>query len=511
MATIKTTQKFYDYVLSIEQNLQSLIDILHQNRITISFNALSAETNPLPIHTFRGQSIGILPKISIPGYDLDGWYSSYTKDPNSGIQTWVNLVHDNDRITFTKNTTLYAKWKNRRVQITLDAGNGSCNYDMIYVPYLSFYGNWIDTPTGTVLSERRDLPTCVAPASVFLNWKNSSGTVISKDDQMILSDDFTLYANYDVQKYTLTYNLNGGSIYAGRENEFVASEHITYNTINHPLKQYGNNPPIYKTGFIFRGWAMSKNDINILNTITIFYNTKVFACWEPIQYTLKYGNASNAISVELKYNEVYDLIPFSETNISYSNFKCWKYVADNKTNYLFDEQLVCNLTKTNNATVILTPYNVDPPINSAIRVFLIPARKIIIDDINKLQRGMDNLMHLSIDNENQSSADVIYNVDLNEIGQAKERPIPELSAFFNSGDVFTLAGQFELGVEITNQEGEITTEILPEAMFESTLPFGTVLENKYPYIIYDDIQIKINILNSTGTVDLRIVVLPEFN
>ena len=205
------------------------------------------------------------------------------------------------------------------------------------------------------------------------------------------------------------------------------------------------------------------------------------------------------------------MIPFSETNISYSNFKCWKYVADNRTNYLFDEQLVCNLTKTNNATVILTPYNADPPINSAIRVFLIPARKVIIDDINRLQRDMDNPMYISSDNENPSSVDVIYDVNPNEIGQSEERPVPELSAFFNPGDAFTLDGQFELSVEITNQEGEITTELLPEAMFEPTLPFGTVLENKYPYIIYDDIQIKINILNSIGVVDLRVVVLPEFH
>lgn len=124
-----------------------------------------------------------LPTPTKSGYTFLGWYydSSFTQKATAGDE-------------LTADVTLYAKWELTTYTITYNTNGGSS------VPQTS---NATQLPT--------PLPTTTKASHVFAGWYYDNlftQKAVAGDE---LTTNVTLYAKWELNTYTITYNSNGGS------------------------------------------------------------------------------------------------------------------------------------------------------------------------------------------------------------------------------------------------------------------------------------------------------------
>ena len=162
-----------------------------------------------------------LPVLTETGYTFGGWYTAKEcKDSQKAVAG----------SKLTANTTLFAKWTVNSYNVTLDPGIGKIAKNSIKVTYGQPYG---------------ELPTPSAEYGKFLGWftakdggyQVNAHTVVSSDK------DHTLYAHYDLTKYTVFFDNNGhGEAQSKVEGYFI------------PAKL----PVLSERGYTFGGWYTSK-------------------------------------------------------------------------------------------------------------------------------------------------------------------------------------------------------------------------------------------------------------
>jgi len=124
-------------------------------------------------------------------------------------------------------------------------------------PYtVSFNANGGTTPTAsktvTYGSTYGTLPTPTRTGYTFTGWYTaaSGGTKITSSSTVSITSNQTLYAQWTVNTYTITYNLDGGALRSGKTNP------TTY-TVNDSFIL--NNPE--KRGYTFKGWRIDSYDV----------------------------------------------------------------------------------------------------------------------------------------------------------------------------------------------------------------------------------------------------------
>ena len=146
----------------------------------------------------------------------DGTYYVFVKDDAGNIVS--------DSITFYK--------------LTLSMTNGSVNPSSI----LAKSGDTITLPT----------PTTTAGYIILGSWYNSNAyttSVGAYGDNYTVSSTTTIYSKADIVSYSITYNLNGGSVGTANPTSYNADSNTI--TLNNPTK----------TGYMFGGWVGS-NDLS---------------------------------------------------------------------------------------------------------------------------------------------------------------------------------------------------------------------------------------------------------
>ncbi|MFR9582593.1 MAG: InlB B-repeat-containing protein [Rikenellaceae bacterium] len=177
------------------------------------------------------------------GYTFDGWYS------NSSLTTvWIFST------AITSNTTLYAKWIADKCTITFDCNGGlemeSQEWD---------YDSNITEPSK---------PT--KTGYTFVGWYSNQSLTTSWDFSVdVVKGDMTLYAKWDINSYTVTFNSNGGSD--------VSSQSIVYNT----SAEEPASPT--KVNYSFDGWY-SDSSLTILYDFDdkVVDNITLYALWLEI-------------------------------------------------------------------------------------------------------------------------------------------------------------------------------------------------------------------------------------
>lgn len=127
----------------------------------------------------------------------------------------------------------------------------------------------------------------------------------------------TLYAVWEIIKYTITYNANGGSDAPGNQ---------TKNYGDNNFKLQPGEPT--RTGYSFKGWATSSTGA-VAYQPNEFYtgnaNLDLFAVWEIIKYTITYNanGGSGAPENQIKnYGDTINLSSTIPTRTGY-NFQGW--------------------------------------------------------------------------------------------------------------------------------------------------------------------------------------------
>ncbi|MDY4996301.1 MAG: InlB B-repeat-containing protein [Bacilli bacterium] len=236
------------------------------------------------------QTYGTLTTLCIPsrtGYSFNGWNSSKS---GSG----KNIT--NDTIVSSKNNqTIYAQWKANTYTVKYN-GNGNTS------------GNTANSSHTYDVSKRLTANGFYRTGYTFNGWNTSSngyGTNYYNQQSVINltaknGATFNLYAKWQINTYTLTYNNNGGS--------GCSSKTLNYNDY------YDLSCTPYRSGYSFDGWYTSPSGgYRVYSSYRITQNTTVYAQWTAIPtvtYYYLYFNSNGGSYCQtktLEYNDYYDL------------------------------------------------------------------------------------------------------------------------------------------------------------------------------------------------------------
>ena len=226
------------------------------NTYTVTFNTNGGST-------VAEQKINYNEKVKEPeaptqtGYTFGGWYS----DAN------FNTPWNFDTNTVSGNMTLYAKWNINQYTVNFNT-NGGSEVDSLSVDY----GDTVIKPADPT----RDGYT-------FDGWYSNAELTTPWDfDTNTVSGNMTLYAKWNINQYTVTFNTNGG------------------NDVDSLSVDYGEKveKPADPTreGYTFAGWYSDESLATAWNfeTDTVSKDTTLYAKWTEIPtYTVTVAASSH--------------------------------------------------------------------------------------------------------------------------------------------------------------------------------------------------------------------------
>ena len=176
------------------------------NRYTITFDNAGGQNSTTTKEVSYGQTYGTLPRPTKAGYTFDGWYNGSTK------------VTESDIVNITSNTTLTARWLGSEYIVTFDPDGGNVNPTTKKVINGGTYGT---------------LPTPTKTGNIFKGWYKDT-TKIEETTTVDISTNITLKASWEVIKYTLTVNPNGGTWNGNTTSQNFGQGYGTTKTISNP-------------------------------------------------------------------------------------------------------------------------------------------------------------------------------------------------------------------------------------------------------------------------------------
>lgn len=242
---------------------------------TVTWNPNGGSVSPTSTTKTHGSTLGTLPTPTRAAdvqytYTFKGWFTAATDGTQVSAST-----------TVTKNVTYYAQWTATPRSYTA-----------------TFNGNGGGTPspstiTKTYGSELGTLPTCSRTGYTFLGWytASSGGTKISSTTK--ITGTVTYYAQWSINSYTLTYNVNGGNAVS------PASKTVQYGSA------YGTLPTPTKSSdaeytYAFAGWYTAANGGTQVtaNTTMGAGNTTIYAHWTATRrsYTIDYQTTYGSLN-----------------------------------------------------------------------------------------------------------------------------------------------------------------------------------------------------------------------
>ena len=193
------------------------------------------------------------------GYEFVGWF----KDSSLSLSSYYELGETMPN----ENLTLYAKWKADQYKIVYYLDGGTNNY--------------INPRYYTIETETINLKDPTKVEAVFGGWYTEP-EFINKVDQIEKGSigDITLYAKFTMNKYTLTFETNGGTSI-----EQVTADYGTLISIENPTKE----------GYIFDGWYKDESfTTQYVITTMPHENITLYAKW--VEYMKPYeANGSKYI------------------------------------------------------------------------------------------------------------------------------------------------------------------------------------------------------------------------
>lgn len=184
------------------------------------------------------------------GYTFKGWAAN----PDG-----TGILANGSTMASAGNITVYAVWEVNSYKITLKPQGGTCEKESITVKYDDKFG---------------ELPECTKKGYSFTGWFTLArgGVEITKDTVNQTDNDRSLYAQYVANKYTYTFDGNGGKVSKD-------SGEYTYNT------RYAELPVAEREGYLFLGYSDTKEGTLLIDedSIVLFdSNITLYAIWEQI-------------------------------------------------------------------------------------------------------------------------------------------------------------------------------------------------------------------------------------
>jgi len=276
---------------------------------TVIFNTGGGTGGPGSQRVQSGSSVEMLPRPTRTGitgtYRFDGWFTA---------QTGGDLISDVRR-TITSNTTFWARWTPIYDIVTFNFNQGPSG------------------PTPTTQPVRRDTP--IGPYNIptrtghtFTEWRTRAGVLIEANRPNI-TGSITVYAQWAINYYDITFNPNGG---VGGP----APRNLRFRTtIGVPPRE--TNPT--RPGHVFTGWFLTQTGGYQLsnNTIVTSDHTTWWAGWAPdaLIVTFDVNGGSPALPVRhVLYDARIGPLP---TNITRNGYELIGWSTQRNGSELIDE------------------------------------------------------------------------------------------------------------------------------------------------------------------------------
>lgn len=240
----------------------------------VTLNPNGGTCSPTSINVCYSKTYANLPTPAWVGHTFTGWYT-----PEGELITQSSVVN------LTGNTTLTAHWTTNTYTVTFDPDGGSVTPASITVTYGQPYGT---------------LPTATLTGNTFFGWFTPTSERVYPTTTVTLTSDITLKAYWELAKYTISFDANGGSC-------STASTTVVYSGT------YGDLPTPTRTGYAFTGWYTPAGDfICSSSRVLVTGNTTVTAHWVPSAYTAYFdanGGSCSTGSKTVNYNSTYGTLP----------------------------------------------------------------------------------------------------------------------------------------------------------------------------------------------------------
>ncbi|MDD4212482.1 MAG: InlB B-repeat-containing protein [Bacilli bacterium] len=250
-----------------------------------------------------------LPNLEAPlkdGFTFDGWYLDNDTFSNPFTPTYIN---DHP---ITANITVFAKWNPNTYSIFFEENGGSVVEDI---------SGLYQSPVS--------LPTPEKNQYTFIGWFYDSNLISEATLTTIPLGDVTLYASWEVNAYTITFDENGGE----EVSDITAS-------MGSPITL----PTPIKNGYIFDGWYLGLEGDAFLETVMPGLHIDVIAKWVPTNVTLSYETYGGSfVSPLIASVDSAIIAPYEPTRDGYS-FGGWFSDVDFQQYFVFDTMPLENLT-----------------------------------------------------------------------------------------------------------------------------------------------------------------------
>lgn len=209
---------------------------------------------------------------------------------------------------------------------------------------------------GDRIGEDRMPPDPILDGNNFYQWIAGNNIIINANT--IVTEDIDAISFWIAKTYKVVFHPNAGT---GTVTGNMADQKLTFNVI-----AALNSNMFVRTGYIFKGWATSPagvvhyDDGQIVMNMTYVGGDTVnlYACWEPIKYTVIFlpslGYEPSPGTMVEQYFEYDEEKPLRKNEFSWPGyaFRAWSTTSDINERYM-DEQLVKNLTDIDGAVVIM--------------------------------------------------------------------------------------------------------------------------------------------------------------
>jgi uncharacterized repeat protein (TIGR02543 family) len=226
--------------------------------VTVAFDSLEGTNlNPTTIDVIFGESYGALPTATKTGYTLVCWQ---TTADDTGEEIYASSI-----VSEVSNHTLYAKWQANTYTISFeDAGGSNLNPTTIDVVFGESYGA---------------LPTTNKTGHTLGSWEtmsNNTGKVIVSGTIVTEASNHTLYAKWQPNNYTITFDTQGGPDNNPLTRSVIYGERYdaTYGDLSTPTWER----------HAFKFWTTGANGtgeiVRDYNTFTGTEDLTLYAAWE---------------------------------------------------------------------------------------------------------------------------------------------------------------------------------------------------------------------------------------
>ena len=222
---------------------------------------------------------GLIQKSNAPKYP----YFDFDKVEWLGVSS-TDYTHEYDSSRKDSYLTLWLRWY--RFNLSFNSNGGSEVDAISDIPYKVSTGikeNGYLTYTENTVS----LPTPTRTGYTFNGWQRSGKAALLKgsvksSDIGVNSDgeNITLTAQWTANRYTVTFNANGGNV-------SPPSQMVTYNST------YGTLPEPTRAGYQFNGWytaASGGTKVEADTKVTAINNHSIYARWTANKYEIGYDN-----------------------------------------------------------------------------------------------------------------------------------------------------------------------------------------------------------------------------